>query len=323
MKKELLIIPAEISLVDFYGQDEEWISLIKNKNPNLKIYTRGYELRVEGDKPDEIETFKQRVQYLIVFINKYGVLDKEKIEKIFGENTESKEIKEEITEKSEDKTIFHSYNSKPIKPISEKQNKYVEQIKDKDMVFAMGPAGTGKTYLAVVMAVHFFKIKQVSKIVITRPAVEAGENLGFLPGDIKEKLDPYLQPLYDALLDLIPKDKLKYLMDENKIEIAPLAYMRGRTLSNAFVILDEAQNTTPIQMKMFLTRMGKNTKFVITGDPSQADILPNKMSGLTHAQKTLEKIKEIGFSYFTEKDVVRHPIVKKIILAYDKDDRKP
>ena len=218
--------------------------------------------------------------------------------------------------KKEDEIIVHGVNGKMIKPQTPNQHKLVQTVYNKDMVFAIGPAGTGKTYTAVALAVQALKNKEVRRIIMTRPAVEAGENLGFLPGDMKDKLDPYLQPLYDALKDMIPFEKLSTYTEKGVIEAAPLAFMRGRTLDDAFVILDEAQNTTYAQMKMFLTRMGKNSKFIITGDPGQVDLPPKQKSGLREAINILKDVKDIGFIYLDDKDVVRHKIVREVLKAY-------
>ncbi|HMR58657.1 MAG TPA: PhoH family protein, partial [Cyclobacteriaceae bacterium] len=235
----------------------------------------------------------------------------------------AQERQEFIPEDSPDGIILYGTKGSPIKAKTINQQRLVKAVKDHDLVFALGPAGTGKTFVSVAMAVKALKNKQVKKIIITRPAVEAGENLGFLPGDLKEKIDPYLRPIYDALNDMVPFEKLKYYMEREIIEIAPLAYMRGRTLNNAFILLDEAQNTTPMQMKMFLTRMGPDSKMIVTGDTSQIDLPPNQRSGLKEAVRILNAVKGIGFIELNERDVVRHKLVRDIIEAYGKVTELP
>ena len=228
----------------------------------------------------------------------------------------------ESLESIDKEIIAHTVNGKPVKPKTIGQKKYVDQIKKDIIVFGLGPAGTGKTYLAMAMAIQAFKDNKIERIILTRPAIEAGEKLGFLPGDLQSKVDPYLRPLYDALNQIMGAETFQANVEKGLIEVAPLAYMRGRTLDNAFIILDEAQNTTPAQMKMFLTRMGMNAKFIITGDPSQIDLPKNQQSGLQEAMKILRNVEEIGFIHLNESDVVRHPIVKKIILAYNQNEKK-
>ena len=255
--------------------------------------------------------FQQQLEKLIAYATKYNRLDQRAIDSILSASESESAEKE-----SETDIIVHGVNGKVIRPQTKNQVKLVSLMHKNDMVFAIGPAGTGKTYVGVALAVKALKEKQVKRIILTRPAVEAGENLGFLPGDLKEKLDPYMQPLYDALRDMIPHEKLNAFIEAGIIEIAPLAFMRGRTLDNAFVILDEAQNTTHAQMKMFLTRMGRNAKFMITGDPGQVDLPRKVSSGLKEAMLILQNVKGIAFLHLDDKDVVRHPLVRSIIDAY-------
>jgi phosphate starvation-inducible PhoH-like protein len=229
----------------------------------------------------------------------------------------AQEVQDSVSEDSTDGILLYGTKGNPIKVKTANQQKLVQAVKDNDLVFALGPAGTGKTYISVALAMRALKNKQVKKIIITRPAVEAGENLGFLPGDLKEKIDPYLRPIYDALNDMMPREKLTFYMEREIIEIAPLAYMRGRTLNNAFILLDEAQNTTPMQMKMFLTRMGPESKMIVTGDASQIDLPRQQRSGLNESIRILREVKGIGFVELTEKDVVRHKLVRDIIEAYE------
>ncbi len=266
---------------------------------------------------DVLKVFDQKMQRVIQHIHKYNRLSDRELEIIMTEDNN-----EMLQMKKEDEIIVHGVNGKIIKPQTPNQQKLVQTVYNKDMVFAIGPAGTGKTYTAVALAVQALKNKEVRRIIMTRPAVEAGENLGFLPGDMKDKLDPYLQPLYDALKDMIPFEKLSSYTEKGVIEVAPLAFMRGRTLDGAFVILDEAQNTTYAQMKMFLTRMGKNSKFIITGDPGQVDLPPKQKSGLREAINILKDVKDIGFIYLDDKDVVRHKIVREVLKAYKVSEDK-
>ncbi|PTT38008.1 phosphate starvation-inducible protein PhoH, partial [Chryseobacterium sp. HMWF028] len=263
------------------------------------------------------DILKRKLDDIVSFISKnnsIGLKDVENILNIKDENEKQLVFDQDI--------IVKGVNGKVIKAKTTNLKKLVKETEKKDMVFAIGPAGTGKTYTSVALAARALRDKEVKRIILTRPAVEAGESLGFLPGDLKEKLDPYLQPLYDALRDMIPHEKLEGFMEKKVIEVAPLAFMRGRTLDDAFVILDEAQNTTHAQMKMFLTRMGMNAKFIITGDPSQIDLPKNQQSGLKEAMRILNGVKEIGFVHLTEEDVVRHPVVRKIILAYNDEDKR-
>jgi len=264
-----------------------------------------------------LDILEQKLDDIVRFIQNHQAIELKDVENILS-------IKDE-TEKQlifDQDIIVKGVNGKIIKAKTTNLKKLVKESEKKDMIFAIGPAGTGKTYTSVALAVKALKEKNVKRIILTRPAVEAGESLGFLPGDLKEKLDPYLQPLYDALRDMIPHERLENFIEKRVIEVAPLAFMRGRTLDDAFVILDEAQNTTHSQMKMFLTRMGMNAKFIITGDPSQIDLPKNQQSGLQEAMKILQNVEEIGFIHLNESDVVRHPIVKKIILAYNQNEKK-
>ena len=294
----------------FYGEDDTNINHIRTLFPKLKIVARGTKLIAFGEE-HLLADFQQQLEKLIAYATKYNRLDHRAIDSILS-TTESESNEKE----SETDIIVHGVNGKVIRPQTKNQVKLVGLMHKNDMVFAIGPAGTGKTYVGVALAVKALKEKQVKRIILTRPAVEAGENLGFLPGDLKEKLDPYMQPLYDALRDMIPHEKLNAFIEAGIIEIAPLAFMRGRTLDNAFVILDEAQNTTHAQMKMFLTRMGRNAKFMITGDPGQVDLPRKVSSGLKEAMLILQNVKGIAFLHLDDKDVVRHPLVRSIIDAY-------
>jgi len=308
---ELILELTEISPREFFGQQNQNIDLIKKYFPKLKIVARGNKVKVYGDE-ELLEEFDNRMDVLTSHFAKYNKLDENIIERVLTSNTpsdyESPENSGEI--------IVHGVNGRLIKAQTVNQRKLVDAAKKNDMVFAIGPAGTGKTYTGVALAVKALKEKQVKRIILTRPAVEAGENLGFLPGDLKEKLDPYMQPLYDGLRDMIPAEKLAHLLENGTIQIAPLAFMRGRTLDNAFVILDEGQNTTHAQMKMFLTRMGKNAKFLITGDPGQIDLPRRVISGLKEALLILKNAPGIAIIHLDDKDVIRHKLVKKVIDAY-------
>lgn len=307
---ELTLELTEVSPQVFCGEDESNIKYIKTLFPKLKIVARGSKLIVFGEE-HLLKDFQEQMEKLISYTSKYNRLDERTIDNILSASSP------ETTEKvREEDIIVHGVSGKIIRPQTKNQVKLVEMMRKNDMVFAVGPAGTGKTYVGVALAVKALKEKQVRRIILTRPAVEAGENLGFLPGDLKEKLDPYMQPLYDALRDMIPTEKLNAFIEAGIIEIAPLAFMRGRTLDNAFVILDEAQNTTHAQMKMFLTRMGRNAKFMITGDPGQIDLPRKVSSGLKEAMLILQKVQGIAFLHLDDKDVVRHPLVRSIIEAY-------
>ena len=297
-----------ISLIDFYGANNSNINKINDFFPKLKIIARGNKLKLIGEE-NLINQFEIKFNLFIDHFNKYNFLNKDSIENIILSDNSKLDFNDDV--------IVFGSNGKLIKARTINQRKMVCSIEKNDLLFAIGPAGTGKTYTAVALAVRALKNKQVKRIVLTRPAVEAGENLGFLPGDLKEKLDPYLQPLYDALRDMLPISKLNDYLHSGIIQIAPLAFMRGRTLDNSFVILDEAQNTSINQMKMFLTRMGKTAKFLITGDETQIDLPKNQNSGLLESLKRLKKIKGISIIKLNEKDVIRHALVKKIIKAYN------
>ncbi len=308
---ELDIELSEINPKEFFGEQNANIDLLKKYFPKLKLVARGNRIKVFGNE-ERLEEFDRRFTMLMEHFIKYNKIDENVIERVLTSTT-----KEDYETSSESgKVLLHGVSGKPIKAQTANQRKLVELMNKNDMVFAIGPAGTGKTYTGVALAVKALKEKQVKRIILTRPAVEAGENLGFLPGDLKEKLDPYMQPLYDALFDMIPHEKLETYLEKGIIQIAPLAFMRGRTLDNAFVILDEAQNTSHAQMKMFLTRMGKNAKFMITGDPGQIDLPRRVISGLKEALLILKDTKGVGMVYLDDKDVIRHRLVKKIIAAY-------
>lgn len=312
---EKVIELENISLIDFLGPENQNIARIATAYPESKIVSRGNELRLIGNKKD-VELLNEFIQLLLEHYNRYGALTPEHLEDYLKSN------KRTTIDFGTDGVVLFGSKGLTIKPKSKNQKELVNTISKKDLTFAIGPAGTGKTYLAVAMAVQALKSKQVRKIIITRPAVEAGENLGFLPGNLEDKVDPYLRPIYDALEEMIPSEKLNNYKENNIIEIAPLAYMRGRTLNNAFVLLDEAQNTTSMQMKMFLTRLGTESKMVITGDASQIDLPGRQTSGLLYAKKALEGINDIGFVYLDGKDVVRHSIVQKVIQAFEKFDNE-
>jgi len=308
---ELIIELSEITPREFFGQNNANIELIKKYFPKLKLVARGNTIKAYGDE-DLLEEFDKRITMLLEQFAKYNKLDENSIERVL--TSESREDYE--TSAASGEILVHGVGGKLIKAQTANQRKLVDIARKNDMVFAVGPAGTGKTYTGVALAVKSLKEKQVKRIILTRPAVEAGENLGFLPGDLKEKLDPYMQPLYDALRDMIPHEKLESFIEKGVIQIAPMAFMRGRTLDNAFVILDEAQNTTHAQMKMFLTRMGKNAKFLITGDPGQIDLPRRVISGLKEALLVLKDVKGVGMIYLDDKDVIRHRLVKEVIAAY-------
>ena len=306
----------DIDTKTFYGVQNQYFNLIKSTFPTLKITGRDSYIFAAGNQ-QALDILEQKLDDIVRFIQNHHTIELKDVENILS-------IKDE-TEKQlifDQDIIVKGVNGKIIKAKTTNLKKLVKESEKKVMVFAIGPAGTGKTYTSVALAVKALKEKNVKRIILTRPAVEAGESLGFLPGDLKEKLDPYLQPLYDALRDMIPHERLENFIEKRVIEVAPLAFMRGRTLDDAFVILDEAQNTTHSQMKMFLTRMGMNAKFIITGDPSQIDLPKNQQSGLQEAMKILRNVEEIGFIHLNESDVVRHPIVKKIILAYNQSEKK-
>jgi len=311
---ELIIELTDISAQDFFGMNNETITSLKNYFPKLKIVARGNKVKAFGDEV-VLDEFEKRFDLLTSHFARYNRLDENSLERILASDDSEVTALKDIPESS-DATLVHGVNGRKIKAQTLNQRRLVEAVQQNDMVFAIGPAGTGKTYTGVALAVKALKEKQVRRIILTRPAVEAGESLGFLPGDLKEKLDPYMQPLYDALRDMIPPEKLENYLETGVIQIAPMAFMRGRTLDDAFVILDEAQNTTHAQMKMFLTRMGKNAKFLLTGDPGQIDLPRRVISGLKEALLVLNKVEGIGIVYLDDKDVIRHRLVKKVIDAY-------
>lgn len=305
-------ILEEADPIIFYGVNNTNMQMIKALHPKIRIVARGNVVKVMGDE-EELCTFEENIEKLQRHCAKYNSLSEEDIIHIVrGERTKRDGIAG---------AIVFSVTGKPITARSENQQRLVEAFDKHDMVFAIGPAGSGKTYTSIALAVRAMKNKEVRRIILSRPAVEAGEKLGFLPGDMKEKIDPYLQPLYDALEDMIPRQKLNEMMEQNIIQIAPLAFMRGRTLNDAVVILDEAQNTTPAQIKMFLTRMGMNTKMVITGDMTQIDLPHSQKSGLIEALKILEDIDDIAVIHLNEKDIVRHKLVTKIVEAYERKEK--
>lgn len=307
---ERIIELTEINPKDFFGTQNSNIEQLKKYFPKIKVVARGNKIKIYGEQ-DLLDEFEKRLQMLVNHFNRYNKLDENSIEHLLTANGD-----EEKKSKKTDEIIVHGTNGRLIKAQTANQRKMVKCMSTNDMLFAVGPAGTGKSYTAVALAVKALKDKEVRRIILTRPAVEAGENLGFLPGDLKEKLDPYMQPLYDALRDMIPHEKLDSYLESGIIQIAPLAFMRGRTLDNAFVILDEAQNTTHAQMKLFLTRMGKSAKFIINGDPGQIDLPRKQVSGLKEALLALKDIDGIEMIYLDEKDVIRHKLVKKIISAF-------
>lgn len=310
---EVTINIEGIDSIDFFGVNNSRFNFIKKSFPTLRMVSRGNSIKAEGSS-DDVAVFKQKVERMIDHIERYGKLTEDNIESIIS----SSDVPRDKKEKEPSNVIVHGNGGLLVRARTENQLMMVKESEKNDIVFAIGPAGTGKTYTAVALAVRALKDKNVKKIILTRPAVEAGESLGFLPGDLKEKIDPYLRPLYDALDDMIPPDKLTYYMENRVIEVAPLAFMRGRTLDHSFILLDEAQNCTDMQLKMFLTRIGANSKCVITGDPTQIDLPPKVKSGLHTALRILKPIEGISTIMLNESDVVRHRLVKEIIKAYDK-----
>jgi phosphate starvation-inducible PhoH-like protein len=312
---EKTITLESINPVDILGVNNKNIELLKHFFLKLKIISRGEEIKIIGDE-EEIFIFEKKFQFILTHFEKFGKINENDIIEILenGDFVINKEQNNDI--------LVHGRNGLIIKARTPNQIKMVEACNKNDLVFAIGPAGTGKTYTAVALAVRALKNKEIKRIVLTRPAVEAGENLGFLPGDLRDKLDPYLQPLYDALRDMIPTQKLLSYWEDGTIEIAPLAFMRGRTLDHAFVILDEAQNATEGQLKMFLTRMGKSAKFIVTGDITQIDLPRNQSSGLIQASKILQGVNDLSFVFLDAKDIIRHKLVTKIINAYEANDKK-
>ena len=308
-----------VNPIEFFGVNNGKLDTLRKKFPLLKILSRGTQLKISG-APEQIETAKEKIDLIVQYLQRNGHMSENYFEQIIG--GDDPETVDNFIEQNPNDILVFGPNGKTVRARTSNQKKMVQAVDQNDIVFAIGPAGTGKTYTAVALAVRALKNKLVKKIILTRPAVEAGESLGFLPGDLKEKIDPYLRPLYDALDDMIPADKLGYYMTTRTIEIAPLAYMRGRTLDHAFIILDEAQNTNDLQLKMFLTRIGANAKAIITGDPTQVDLPRNMRSGLEKSTRILKSIEGIAHIELTEEDVVRHRLVKAIIRAYEKEKDK-
>ena len=312
VNKEIAIEGADVR--ELYGAQDLYLEQIRALSPKVRIVARGSSLRVLGSARD-VETFGRKMNALVDYYVKYGHISKEVVAQAFAEG-----LSDRVEPVSDKDAIVFGNNGNVIRARTVNQRRLVEMYESNDLLFAVGPAGSGKTYTAIALAVRALKDRTVRRVILTRPAVEAGEKLGFLPGDMKEKLDPYLQPLYDALNDMIPAVKLQKYLEDGTVQIAPLAYMRGRTLDNAFVILDEAQNSTASQIKMFLTRMGRNAKFIVTGDVTQIDLPRKSDSGLTRAMDTLRGIEGIGMVEFDKRDIVRHPLVKHIVEAFDRRD---
>lgn len=307
-----------IDPVEVYGANNRNLEMMSNFFPAVRIHARGADMKLSGDE-NQVEMLAARIETLIGYIKRKQSLSESEIEKIFNYKEFASDVMEEDFD-DQTYTIVYGNGGRVIKARTKNQRKLIKEYDKNDLIFAIGPAGTGKTYTAIALAVRALKNKEVKKLILTRPAVEAGERLGFLPGDMKEKLDPYLQPLYDALRDMIDHRKLAALMEEGIIQIAPLAYMRGRTLDSAFVILDEAQNTSIGQLKMFLTRMGCNAKFIVTGDATQIDLPNKKDSGLLRGVEIVKDIKGVAVINFGREDIVRHPLVSKIIKAFDEQE---
>ncbi|MBC8032517.1 MAG: PhoH family protein [Chitinophagaceae bacterium] len=316
---ESIINLDTVNPIEFFGVNNGKLDILKKKFPLLKILSRGTQLKLSG-APEQIDTAKEKIGLIVQYLQKNGHLSENYLEQILG--GDDTETVDNFVDRNPNEILVFGPNGKTVRARTANQKKMVSSTDKNDIVFAIGPAGTGKTYTAVALAVRALKNKWVKKIILTRPAVEAGENLGFLPGDLKEKIDPYLRPLYDALDDMIPADKLGYYMTTRTIEIAPLAYMRGRTLDNAFIILDEAQNATDLQLKMFLTRIGASAKAIITGDMTQVDLPKNQRSGLEKAVRILQDVEGIAHIELDEEDVVRHRLVKAIIRAYEREKVK-
>jgi phosphate starvation-inducible PhoH-like protein len=316
---ETIINLETVNPIEFLGVNNGKLDILKKKFPRLKILSRGTQIKLSG-APEQIEDARDKINLAVQYLERNGHMSENYLEQILGGDDEK--VVDNFIEKTPTDVLVFGPHGKTVRARTANQKKMVQAVDKNDIVFAIGPAGTGKTYTAVALAVRALKNKQVKKIILTRPAVEAGENLGFLPGDLKEKIDPYLRPLYDALDDMIPADKLGYYMTTRTIEIAPLAYMRGRTLDNAFIILDEAQNSTDLQLKMFLTRIGANAKAIINGDITQIDLPPKVKSGLEKSVRILADLEGIGHVVLDEEDVVRHKLVKAIIKAYDKEKIK-
>jgi len=316
---ETIINLETVNPIEFFGVNNGKLDILKKKFPLLKILSRGTQVKLTGS-PEQILDAREKIGLIIQYIERNGHMSENYFEQILG--GDDQQVVDNFVDRNPNDVLVFGPNGKTVRARTANQKRMVTAVDKNDIVFAIGPAGTGKTYTAVALAVRALKNKTVKKIILTRPAVEAGENLGFLPGDLKEKIDPYLRPLYDALDDMIPADKLGYYMTTRTIEIAPLAYMRGRTLDNAFIILDEAQNTNDGQLKMFLTRIGANAKAIITGDPTQVDLPKNQRSGIEKALRILKNVDGISHIELDEEDVVRHRLVKAIIKAYDKDKEK-
>ncbi|MDB5197557.1 MAG: PhoH family protein [Flaviaesturariibacter sp.] len=314
--RDTIINLETVNPIEFFGVNNGKLDILKKKFPLLKILSRGTQIKLSG-APEQVDGAKEKIELLVQYLERNGHMSDNYFEQILG--GDDAETVDNFVERNPNEVLVFGPNGKTVRARTANQKLLVSSAEKNDIVFAIGPAGTGKTYTAVAMAVRALKNKQAKKIILTRPAVEAGESLGFLPGDLKEKIDPYLRPLYDALDDMIPADKLGYYMSTRTIEIAPLAYMRGRTLDNCFIILDEAQNATDLQLKMFLTRIGANAKAIITGDLTQVDLPRNQRSGLAKASKILRNIDGIGYIELDEEDVVRHRLVKAIIKAYNKE----
>lgn len=316
---ETIISLDAVNPIEFFGVNNGKLDILKKRFPLLKILSRGTQLKLSGS-PEQVDNAKEKIDLIVQYLQRNGHMSQNYFEQILG--GDDAETVDNFIERNPNDVLVFGPNGKTVRARTLNQKKMVHEAEKNDIVFAIGPAGTGKTYTAVALAVRALKNKMVKKIILTRPAVEAGESLGFLPGDLKEKIDPYLRPLYDALDDMIPADKLGYYMSTRVIEIAPLAYMRGRTLDNAFIILDEAQNATDLQIKMFLTRIGANAKAIITGDMTQIDLPKNQKSGLEKAARILRNIDGIAHIELDEEDVVRHRLVKAIIKAYDRDHKE-
>ena len=310
INKEILI--EGVDPRELYGAQDIYLELMRELSPKVKVVARGSSLKALGAKRD-VDAFERKMNALVEYYIKYGHISREVVEQAFSTG-----ISDCVEPKADKDTIVFGNNGNVIRARTVNQRRLVELYEKNDLLFAIGPAGSGKTYTAIALAVKALKEREVRRVILTRPAVEAGEKLGFLPGDMKEKLDPYLQPLYDALNDMIPAAKLQKYLEDGTVQIAPLAYMRGRTLDNAFVILDEAQNTTRSQIKMFLTRMGRNAKFIVTGDVTQIDLPRKSDSGLTGAMNILREVEGIGIVEFDKRDIVRHPLVKHIVEAFDR-----
>jgi len=316
---ESIINLETVNPIEFFGVNNGKLDILKKRFPLLKILSRGKQIKLSGS-PEQIQAATEKINLVISYIERNGHMSENYFDQIIG--GDDSEVIDHFVERHPNEVLVFGPNGKSVRARTLNQKRLVQEAEKNDIVFAIGPAGTGKTYTAVALAVRALKNKQVKKIILTRPAVEAGESLGFLPGDLKEKIDPYLRPLYDALDDMIPADKLGYYMSTRAIEIAPLAYMRGRTLDNAFIILDEAQNATDLQLKMFLTRIGANAKAIITGDLTQIDLPRHQHSGLQTAVRILNNISGIGHIELDEEDVVRHRLVKAIIKAYHKEHER-